>query len=158
MGCKAQTAAIAAAIARICNAANRPRPRMPATQEVMQGLLDEAPLKIVYISARLHTSERENRMATYQELLKQQAALSVQIEEARKREIADAVNRARQIVAEYGLTEKDVFPAGRRSPVTRATSKVAPKYRDPATGQTWTGRGKPPKWIEGRDRLGFLIA
>ncbi|HMT63450.1 MAG TPA: H-NS histone family protein [Ottowia sp.] len=97
-------------------------------------------------------------MATYQELLKQQAALSVQIEEARKREIADAVSRARQIVAEYGLTEKDVFPAGRRSPVTRATSKVAPKYRDPATGQTWTGRGKPPKWIEGRDRLGFLIA
>ena len=97
-------------------------------------------------------------MATYQELLKQQAALSVQIEEARKREIADAVNRARQIVAEYGLTEKDVFPAGRRSPVTRATSKVAPKYRDPATGQTWTGRGKPPKWIEGRDRLGFWIA
>ena len=58
-------------------------------------------------------------MATYQELLKQQAALSVQIEEARKREIADAVNRARQIVAEYGLTEKDVFPAGRRSPVKR---------------------------------------
>ena len=56
-------------------------------------------------------------MATYQELLKQQAALSVQIEEARKREIADAVSRARQIVAEYGLTEKDVFPAGRRSPV-----------------------------------------
>ena len=97
-------------------------------------------------------------MATYQELLKQQAALSVQIEEARKREIADAVSRARQIVAEYGLTEKDVFPAGRRSPVTRATGKVAPKYRDPATGQTWTGRGKPLKWIEGRDRLGFLIA
>ena len=97
-------------------------------------------------------------MATYQELLKQQAALSVQIEEARKREIADAVSRARQIVAEYGLTEKDVFPAGRRSPVTRATGKVAPKYRDPATGQTWTGRGKPPKWIAGKNRERYLIA
>ena len=28
---------------------------------------------------------------------------------------------------------------------TRA--KVAPKYRDPATGQTWSGRGKEPRWL-----------
>jgi DNA-binding protein H-NS len=37
-------------------------------------------------------------------------------------------------------------------------SKVAAKYRDPATGQTWTGRGKAPKWIEGQDRTPFVIA
>jgi len=35
---------------------------------------------------------------------------------------------------------------------------VAPKYRDPATGKTWTGRGKAPKWIDGKDRSKFLIA
>ncbi len=38
-----------------------------------------------------------------------------------------------------------------------AGQKVPPKYRDPATGQTWTGRGKPPLWIAGKDRLQFLI-
>ena len=93
-------------------------------------------------------------MATYQELLKQQAALSVQIEEARKREIADAVSRARQIVAEYGLTEKDVFPAGRRP--GNAGAKVAPKYRDPATGKTWNGLGKRPGWLVG-DKDAYLM-
>ena len=42
----------------------------------------------------------------------------------------------------------------------RATAgkKVAPKYRDSATGQTWTGRGKAPKWIDGQDRTQYLIA
>lgn len=96
-------------------------------------------------------------MATYKELLQQQQALAVQVEEARKREIADAVTQARNLVAEYGLTEKDVFPSGRKSSAPRTSGKVAPKYRDPATGQTWTGRGKAPKWIDGKERSRFLI-
>ncbi len=28
---------------------------------------------------------------------------------------------------------------------------------NPATGETWTGRGKPPKWIQGQNRDSFLI-
>lgn len=97
-------------------------------------------------------------MATYKELLKQQEALALQVEEARKREISDAVTKVRQMVSEFGLTERDVFPSGRRSGGTRTGGKVAPKYRDPATGQTWTGRGKAPKWIDGKDRSKYLIA
>ena len=53
-------------------------------------------------------------MATYKELLKQQEALALQVEEARKREISDAVTQVRQMVSEFGLTERDVFPSGRR--------------------------------------------
>jgi DNA-binding protein H-NS len=34
---------------------------------------------------------------------------------------------------------------------------VKPKYRNAATGETWTGRGKPPKWIAGQDRNQYLI-
>jgi len=97
-------------------------------------------------------------MATYKELLKQQEALALQVEEARKREISDAVTQVRRMVSEFGLTERDVFPSGRRSGGTRTGGKVAPKYRDPATGQTWTGRGKAPKWIDGKDRSKYLIA
>lgn len=97
-------------------------------------------------------------MATYKELLQQQQALALQIEEARKREIADAVAQVRRIVDEYALEPRDVFPgAGRRAAGVRAGGKVAPKYRDPATGQTWTGRGKAPKWIDGKNREAFLI-
>ncbi len=97
-------------------------------------------------------------MVSYKDLLKQQEALAIQVEEARKREIADVVEKVRAMVGEYGLSVQDVFPAGRRSGVRRPTGKVAPKYRDPVTGQTWTGRGKAPKWIDGKDRSKFLIA
>jgi DNA-binding protein H-NS len=34
---------------------------------------------------------------------------------------------------------------------------VAAKYRDPNSGQTWTGRGRSPKWLEGKDKKQFLI-
>ena len=72
---------------------------------------------------------------------------------------ADAVAEVRALIAKYDLTEKDVFPAGRRGARGRRASagKVPPKYRDPVTGQTWTGRGKAPRWIDGKDRTQFLI-
>jgi DNA-binding protein H-NS len=39
---------------------------------------------------------------------------------------------------------------------------VPPKYRDELSGQTWTGRGKPPVWLknfldQGRTKEDFLI-
>ncbi|MBN6209404.1 H-NS histone family protein [Ralstonia pickettii] len=33
---------------------------------------------------------------------------------------------------------------------------VAPTYRDPKTGATWSGRGRAPTWI-GKNRDKFLI-
>lgn len=95
-------------------------------------------------------------MSTYKELLKQREALEQQISEARRRELADAVSKVRAMVAEYGLTAQDVFPAG-KARSSSAGSKVAPKYRNPATGQTWTGRGKAPKWIQNENREKFVI-
>ncbi len=95
---------------------------------------------------------------SYKELLAQREALEAQIAEARKAELSDAVKRVREIVAEFGLTPSDVFTgraAGQRAP--RAGGTVAPKYRDPATGATWTGRGKAPRWIQGQDREKFAI-
>lgn len=96
--------------------------------------------------------------ASYKELVKQREALELQITEARNRELAQAVAQVRGLVAEYGLTQQDIFPAGRGARVSATSGvKVAPKYRDPATGQTWTGRGKAPKWIQDQDREKFAI-
>ena len=36
-------------------------------------------------------------------------------------------------------------------------SVVAPKYRDSATGMTWTGRGKQPKWLAAYIKAGKKI-
>lgn len=97
-------------------------------------------------------------MTSYKELLMQREALEQQINEARRNELVNAVSQVRALVGEYGLSAKDIFPASTRS-VGRASrgSKVAPKYREPATGQTWTGRGKAPKWIQNEDRAKFAI-
>lgn len=94
---------------------------------------------------------------TYQELIQQRDALEKAIAEARQREIASAVAKVRELVAEFGLSASDVFPARASKSSGRAPVKVAAKYRDPATGQTWTGRGKAPKWIDGKDRSAFVI-
>lgn len=98
-------------------------------------------------------------MTTYKELLAQRAELEKQIESARKEALSSAIAQVRAIVAEYELTEEDVFSkkAPRVAATGSTTKTVAPKYRDPATGATWTGRGKPPLWIAGQDRLNFLI-
>lgn len=95
---------------------------------------------------------------SYKELLAEREALEKAIALARQNEVASAIAQARQLVAEYGLTAQDVFPARGTRAASKATAKVAAKYRDPATGQTWTGRGKPPKWIDGKDRSQFTIA
>ena len=94
------------------------------------------------------------------DLLQQREALEKAIAEARKNEISAAVTKVREIVAQYGLTAQDVFPsrASKSAGLKSTGNKVAAKYRDPANGQTWTGRGKAPKWIEGKDRTPFLIA
>lgn len=95
-------------------------------------------------------------MSSYKELLKQRENLEQQINEARRQELSGAISQARALVTEFGLTVQDVFPAGRARSASSGT-KVAPKYRDPATGLTWTGRGKAPKWIQNQDRAQFAI-
>lgn len=36
--------------------------------------------------------------------------------------------------------------------------KVLPaRYRDPASGKEWSGRGNAPLWIRGKDRRQFVI-
>ena len=97
-------------------------------------------------------------MATLKEIDAQLAALKAQREEVRKSELKTAIDKVRSLVVEYGLTESDVFPPARGArSTTTAGTKVAPKYRDPETGATWTGRGKAPKWIDGQEREKFAI-
>lgn len=98
-------------------------------------------------------------MATYKELVQQRESLEAQIAEARHRETSDAVSQVHALIAEFGLTQQDIFPSGKsgKSGAIKTGAKVAPKYRNPATQETWTGRGKAPKWIEGQDRAQFLI-
>lgn len=95
-------------------------------------------------------------MATYQELLQQREQLDRQIKEAAEREKSEGIAKVKALIEQYGLTASDIF-SRRAGSGKSAGGKVAPKYRNPSTGETWTGRGKAPKWIEGQDRSRFVI-
>ncbi|KGG84421.1 histone [Comamonas thiooxydans] len=92
-------------------------------------------------------------MATYKELLEQRAQLEKQISDARKAEVGDAVAKIRALMKDFDLSISDIAP----SRAADKREKVEPKFRDPTTGATWTGRGKPPAWIKDKNRDDFAI-
>jgi DNA-binding protein H-NS len=90
-------------------------------------------------------------MASLQDLLDRKAALEKEIEVTRRQERADAISKVKSLMSQYGLTATDLVAKG----TTKASSsgkakggKVAAKYRNAATGDTWSGRGLQPKWLK----------
>lgn len=98
-------------------------------------------------------------MSTYKALIARKAELDRLIEQTRKTEVSGAIAEARALIAEFGLTSDDVFGVSKAKARTSSAkgSKVAAKYRDPASGATWTGRGRAPVWIVDKDRSAFSI-
>ncbi|MUV21492.1 H-NS histone family protein [Burkholderia thailandensis] len=96
---------------------------------------------------------------TFQELRARLKSVAEAAEIARKREAADAIKVIRKTVLQYGISAEDIFgrarPNGGRG---KRRGPAAPKYCNPETGATWSGRGRPPQWIVGRNRDRFLIA
>lgn len=104
-------------------------------------------------------------MKTYQAVRAEIAKLEKQAEELRRQELKTIIAQVRQVIADYGLSAADVGLAGgrarsvaRKAPARASRSSGVARYRDPKTGQTWTGHGRPPAWIAGaKDRDAFLI-
>lgn len=96
-------------------------------------------------------------MPTLQDLIAQREVIEKQIAEMRQLERSDAIGRVLTLIAAHGLTQQDLFGGARGAQKIKAVGKVVAKYRDPATGQEWTGRGKAPLWIAGKDRSLFAI-
>jgi DNA-binding protein H-NS len=98
-------------------------------------------------------------MATYKELKAQAEALLQQAEAARRAEIAAVVAEIQARMKEYGITPADLKGGAKKS---KARGAVAAKYRNPATGESWSGRGRAPRWLadalaKGRARDEFLV-
>jgi DNA-binding protein H-NS len=99
------------------------------------------------------------------ELLAQKAALEQQIAEVQREQRSEAIGKVKALMAEYGLTLTDLGTKAAVPSTKRAggpTGKVAAKYRNPASGDTWSGRGLKPKWLaaalaEGKSLADFTI-
>ena len=117
-------------------------------------------------------------MPTYQELMsrkaaleKEAAALQEQIETAQRAERAEVINQIKSLMAEHGISFTELgarsggAPGAGRTRSAKAAGtgrKVAVKYRDEATGTTWSGRGLQPNWLknalaEGRKLEDFAV-
>ncbi|MFS8977344.1 H-NS histone family protein [Cupriavidus necator] len=100
-------------------------------------------------------------MATYKQLLAEKEALEAKLNEVRATEVAGVIDKIRELMTEYGLTADDILPRRKRGRPAGAASKKAasalpPKYMDPKTGKTWSGRGRAPAWLGKRPER-FLI-
>ncbi|MCS6428099.1 H-NS histone family protein [Burkholderia thailandensis] len=96
------------------------------------------------------------RLTIYQRLLAELADLEERIEQARARERVQAIQTIHELMDTYGIKHKDLVGRnGRRG--SYQVSELPARYRDPATGQEWCGRGNVPLWIRGQDRSRFLI-
>jgi DNA-binding protein H-NS len=92
--------------------------------------------------------------------------LRKKLDEERKTERTQAIATARDLIKTYGLMASELGFSGKTSAKSTASGDkrvaVPPKYKDPASGKTWTGRGKTPVWMatqlaNGRSRQDFLI-
>lgn len=104
-------------------------------------------------------------MSTYQEILSQIESLKKEAEKQRREEVSEAIKAIKKQIAIFGITAEDLqlsTPDSNKSArkgkkTSNATKgsarrgggtrrKVPPKYRD-SSGNTWSGRGKQPKWL-----------
>lgn len=116
---------------------------MPRTSYVAkQTALQKAIEKLEKQKAALHAKRKKPALAS---IIKSMREFEISPEE---------------IAAAYGSGKKTRVA---KKATTAAKKPVAPKYRNAETGDTWSGRGKPPRWLSeaeaaGKTRESFLIA
>ncbi len=94
---------------------------------------------------------------TYQQIKAEIEKLTKEAEAQREVEVQTVLADIRAKVAEYGFTDRDVFGRKRNAGAAKGQG-VQPKYRDPKSGLTWSGRGRAPLWIrDAKNRDRFLI-
>lgn len=93
-------------------------------------------------------------MTSYKEIQAQIEALQQQAQEVRNRELSEVIAQITQLMQDYGLTVDDLVQK-RKKGASQATR--AAKYRDPETGDQWSGRGRMPLWLGGKDKDQYLV-
>ncbi|TKC92459.1 H-NS histone family protein [Trinickia terrae] len=115
-------------------------------------------------------------MATLKQIQSRIEKLQAQAESLLAKRASVVIAEIRAMMDKHGLTTADIdaHTPKKRGPKPKgaaslagapgkvkgltAAGKMPPKYRDPATGATWSGHARPPAWIkDAKDRSVFLI-
>src|ERR1700688_443701 len=113
-------------------------------------------------------------MPTLEQIQTKMKKLQVQADALIAKKAQAAVDQIRRLMLAHGLTTEDIEAKAKAKREGKAASgaavsakskvsgslgsKVPPKYQNPKTGATWTGRGSAPAWIaDVKDRTKYLI-
>lgn len=94
--------------------------------------------------------------------------LREKLAEQKNNERAQAIASAKELIKTFQLSATELGFSGKKTPARKdrpigdKRMSVAPKYQDPASGKTWTGRGKTPAWLTaqlaaGHSKQDYLI-
>lgn len=98
-----------------------------------------------------------------QEIEKQINKLKRQMRTLHSRQRRPVITSIIRSMIEYEITPEEIAQAYERRNARATTGRSAPaRFKNPETGDTWTGRGRPPRWIvdaevKGQHRDVFLI-
>lgn len=118
---------------------------------------------------------RDTYIAQKQKIEKEIQRLQKQAEALESKRRGPALASIVRAMREYNITPEEVAVAYSKkttrssprkaaaTPPAKAKRKVPAKFRHPETGETWSGRGKAPRWITSAEERGerrdtFLIA
>ncbi|MGO3892334.1 MAG: H-NS histone family protein [Paenalcaligenes sp.] len=112
---------------------------------------------------------QESYTSEKQKIEKEILKLQRQMRTLQTRQRRPVINSIIRSMVDYDITLEEITEAYSRRGTRSATagenaskSALPPKFRNSATGETWTGRGRPPRWITdaeaaGKSRDSFLI-
>lgn len=95
-------------------------------------------------------------MATYIELQNQIAELQRAAEEARANESQGAIEQIRKLMADFDLSIDDIVGKGKKSGGGKGKAQGVVQFRD-NEGNTWSGRGRMPGWLHGKDKEQYRV-
>jgi DNA-binding protein H-NS len=87
-------------------------------------------------------------LAQKAELEKKRIELDKALKEERRTSQSAVIAQVLGLMKEHGLSVADLRAGVLGGPGKGRGGTVPPKYRNSATGETWSGRGLKPKWVQ----------
>ena len=109
----------------------------------------------VGIEAPAATSGKDAK--SVEELQAEREKLDAEIKAKQDAQKASVIAQIKTVVDTYSIPVDELVEALGGLKSKRKGIKAKQKFRDPASGATWSGRGKEPAWIKGQNRNDFLI-
>ncbi|HDR9881368.1 TPA: H-NS histone family protein [Burkholderia cenocepacia] len=100
------------------------------------------------------SGEQNRALEEYEELLEKRRKIDIELVSLRVARRGEMLKYISTLIDEFGL---EVAEIEKYISENFGKRKVRPKYFDPVSGATWSGRGKTPRWLVGRDPEEFLI-